>query len=124
MKFKTPGELPVMIGLTTGDTLTIQPDGSTEVPTRFRREAIARGCVPAGVGTDEPEAPKEKTKQELIVEAINKLLDADDEDSFTGDGKPKTTAIEKLVGFNLTAGERDAVWAIVEKTLKPVNDGE
>jgi hypothetical protein len=50
MKFKAPGDMPIQIGLTTGHTAVVSNTEFTELDRRFHREAIARGCMPQGVG--------------------------------------------------------------------------
>lgn len=45
MKFRSPGDEPMHISLTSGHTLVIPAEG-VEVPDMFRREAIARGAEP------------------------------------------------------------------------------
>ena len=117
MKFKAPGTEPVMVALTTGHTCVVTPEGNTIEP-RFRKEAIARGCSPMGVGAAEPEVQVEKTKAELIQDGIEKMLEGNDDDAFTGDGKPDAKKLSQIVGFTVTAKERDDAWAVVEKSIK------
>lgn len=45
MKFRSPGSQALHIALLSGHTLVIPPEG-VDVPTEFRREAIARGAEP------------------------------------------------------------------------------
>jgi hypothetical protein len=112
------------IALLSGHTIVVAADDKgTEVPPLFRREAIARGCAPVGMELEvgsKKAAPK--SDQELRIEAIkdgiNKMLDSDDEGSFGADGKPDVKKLEKILGFKITAFERDEVWAIVEGSLK------
>ena len=48
----------MMIGLTTGHTLVVRHDkDGTNVPVQFRKEAIAKGCVPVGVGAEDVPDP-------------------------------------------------------------------
>lgn len=52
--------------------------------------------------------PRKKAElNEAILDAINEL-DVDDEDAFTASGKPHHLAISKVLGFDITAEERDA----------------
>jgi hypothetical protein len=110
MKFKTPGDQPLMIALTSGHTLVVEPTGS-DVPVQFRKEAIARGCAPVGVGVEAPIPTNDEPKRvELIEAGVQKLLDSDDDSSFNADGKPNLKALSKIVGFNVQRDELDAVW--------------
>lgn len=117
MKFKAPSNEDVMVALTSGHTCVVTPKGSTVEP-RFRKEAIARGCVPVGLGTEEASEAKEKTKSELIQDGINKMLEGDDEGAFTNDGKPDAKKLSQVVGFTVTASDRDEAWAVVESSIK------
>ena len=52
--------------------------------------------------------PRKKAElNEAILDAINEL-DVDDEDAFTATGKPHHLAISNVLGFDITAEERDA----------------
>lgn len=117
MKFKSPGPESVMVALLSGHTCVITPKGN-EVEPRFRKEAIARGCVPVGVGAEDDEQKPELTKSELIAKGIEKMLEGDDEGAFTGDGKPDVRKLSAVVGFTVTAGERDSAWEAVNDSLK------
>lgn len=119
MKFTTPTEAPVMIALTSGHTLVIEPAG-TDVPPQFRKEAVARGCTPLGIGAADAELTPEVKRSELIEQGVQKLLDSDDDAAFNGDGKPNLKALSKVVGFNVQRGELDAVW----DKLRPTVTGE
>lgn len=117
MKFKSPGSDPVMVSLLSGHTCTVSHEG-TEVEPRFRKEAIARGCTPMGVGSEDDSTKREPTKVDLISAGIEKMLEGDDEGAFTGDGKPDVRKLSDVVGFTVTAKERDTAWAVVNDTLK------
>jgi len=62
-----------------------------------------------GDGNSEPES-----RHALIVGAIRDLLEADperaDESTWTKSGKPDVKALESLLGFDISAAERDAAW--------------
>lgn len=120
MKFKAPGSDPIMVALLSGDTITIPNDAKgVEVPTRFRKEALARGAVPVGIDVEEEDGSKkeQKSKHQLIVEAIGKLVEEGEDEDFTGDGKPKTDPLSKVAGFTVTASERDAAWDEAKEKL-------
>ncbi len=124
MKFKAPGDEPISIGLTSGHTLVITPDG-TEVPPKFRREAIARDCKPVGVSTEENVSlDPEKDRAALIRAAIEKLLDGDDEGNFDADDKPNVRKLSAAAGFDISKGERNKAWTAYEAELKQGSSGE
>lgn len=122
MKFKTPGQEPMSIALTTGDTIVVSPEG-TELPVQFRKEAIARGCVPVGINTEGEPPKREPSRDELVAAGIEKLLESDEEDAFGKDGKPAVAALSKVVGFSITAADRDAAWEKFEAELKAADKG-
>ena len=103
------------IALTSGHTFVVPGDkAGIEVPQKFHREAIARGCIPVGM---EPEAPEEAggfDRVAVIKERIRGMLNSDDPTYFTADGKPSQTALSKLCGFNVDRHERDAIWKAIE----------
>lgn len=123
MKFKPPGQEPLSIGLTSGHSIVIPPEGR-EVPAAFRKAAVAEGCVPMGIGAEEGAAQQAhpETKEDKIIEGIEKLLDGDDESAFTTDGKPDTRKLADACGFGVSRQERDAAWAVVSESMK--GDGE
>ncbi|MCK7615186.1 hypothetical protein [Roseibium sediminicola] len=91
---------------------------------------IARhGEVPAkGETAKETPRPKGQALDLAIVSAI-KDLDPENEDHFTASGKPVVAEIEKRLGFEVSAEERDAVWAKVSepdpaKQAKPASSGQ
>lgn len=89
------------------------PDGKpgTWIHPKFRKLAVAEGC--GIVGIDEPADPvaDDQGKQTLIVAAIEKLIDANDEATLDGNGRPKLANLKKEAGFGITKSEADAAWA-------------
>ena len=107
----------VMLSLTSGHTAAVGAE-PTPLHPRFHREAIIRGCVPAGFKAD-PEQKQdftEKTREEVIIEAIARMVEeahndpAKQADLFTADGRPDATVLSARAGFQIRAGERDAAW--------------
>jgi hypothetical protein len=60
-------------------------------------------------GGDEPPAP-EGDRQAAIVAAIGRMS-AGNPDMWCADGSPKVDVIQNVLGYDITAEERDAVWA-------------
>ena len=71
----------------------------------------AIGLEPVG-GDDKKGAPTEAERAALIRDAIGKLAPAD----LTQAGKPKVAAVEKLVGFDVSAAEIEAAIAAAPTT--------
>lgn len=112
MKFFPPGDEAIQIGLTSGHMAVVEPQGS-ELHPAFHKEAIARGCMPDGIERAPNEPEQAFDKMASIIEAMHKMVDAGNEADFTGDGKPKTDAVSKLVGFTVSRDERDTAWDAV-----------
>jgi len=51
------------------------------------------------------------SRQIAIREAIAAMVDANDKDDFTGDGKPNLVKLKAKTGFHVTREEADAVFA-------------
>lgn len=114
MKFRSPTGEPMHIGLTSGHTIIIPPEG-VEVPAIFRKEAVARGAEPdTGAQADAVVAPQFERKQ-VITTAIQAALDGSDEADFTKDGKPDLRRLNSRLGFQASREEVDAIWAEVAK---------
>lgn len=73
--------------------------------------AFAQVAASAGTGVTVPEDPA--LRLEAIRTAISKM-DKQDASLWTNDGKPKTDAVSAIVGWPVTAAERDAAIAPVE----------
>ncbi len=116
MKFRSPTETPIHIALLSGHTCVIGPQ-LAEVEPRFHREAVAAGAIPEGMDAAAPVAAPEKSKSQLIVDAVKAAIDDAKADEFDGQGKVKIEALSKRAGFNVSASERNAAWTKVEQEL-------
>lgn len=115
MKFRSPTQDPVHLALTSGHTHVVGPELG-EVDDRFRKEAIAQGCLPEGVGDDEEsEESKAFDRKKVIGDALNSMLSGNDPADFTQDGKPSIARLSAKAGFQVSRSEADAVWAEVSK---------
>ncbi len=120
MKFRSPTDEVIQIGLTSGHTIVIPPDGD-DVPPIFRREAIARGAIPVDVpGAEETLAALNGTaggpvasRPQAIQAALQTMLDGGGEGDFTKGGKPSLDKVKALLGFAVTREEVDAAWEVV-----------
>jgi len=69
---------------------------------------LDRGTVLSPAKTVVPvEAPTDKLQQ--IVDAIG-LLDESNKNHFTGQGIPRVEALTEILGFEVTAADRNAAW--------------
>lgn len=90
-----------------GSIILFLPGQPVEVEDRDVRACKDRGCVPAN--------KVESVVQTLdrideITSAIQLLLDEGDEKNFTSLGDPKVKPIERVLGYDITAEERDQAW--------------
>jgi len=74
-----------------------------------------RSEQPATVNAGDPPAKTAPTTTEgriaEILAAMNGL-DRSETDDFTTTGKPKVPALEKALGYNISATERDEAWSV------------
>ena len=90
-----------------GSIILFMPGQPVSVDERDVPACRDRGCVPA----DKVEAVVQTMDRiEEIANAIQTLLDEGDEKNFTSMGDPKVKPIEKVLGYDITAAERDAAW--------------
>jgi len=112
MKFRAPSSHEhVHIGLTSGHTFVVHRE-PTDVPPMFIEQAMKRGCIPC-----DAEIPvltkvvRPTSNEDVIVEAIKRMLEANVPGTFMADGRPQIDALAKVVGFTITTGQRDSAWA-------------
>jgi hypothetical protein len=111
MKFCSTTGADVQLGLTTGHMAVVTPAG-VELDPRFHKEAIANGCMPAGMTDDEPADPDAKTfdRAQVIKDALNGMLAGSNPEDFTTAGKPNLKRVQALIGFNADRSEVDVIW--------------
>lgn len=112
MKFRSPTEEPIYLGLTSGHTFVIGAE-PVEVPARFHRAAVMEGAIPEGMAALPPEEAADPTKMDLIVAAIKKMVADPAEGDFNNDGRPDVRKLSGKCGFTVLADERNAAWQIV-----------
>lgn len=113
MKFRSTTGEEVHISLTTGHTALVGTE-LTELSPIFHKEAIARGCLPEGVEPDEAaDTSGSFNRKQVIVDALNLMMDGDTDGDFKADGKPNLTALNKRVGFQVARDEADEIWTEV-----------
>ena len=102
------------------------------LPRKFWREAIKQGCQTGEIKAADlpPMSPADEaeTRREAIKKAIIEALEGDETDkafadAFTANDIPNVRWLEKRVGFNLSAEERDQAWEEVQAE-QPAGDSE
>ena len=114
LTFRSPTDEPLHIGLTSGHTAVVTPEGN-ELPSVFHREAIARGAL-AGDAAPVLEgdgAPFDR--KQVIANAINGMMDGDNDGDFNDDGKPNLKRLNALIGFQASRTEVDAIFDEITK---------
>lgn len=119
MKFRSPTDEPLHIALTSGHTAVVTPEG-VELEPMFRREAIARGALAGDEAPSIQGASPQFDRKQVITDAINAMMDGDDEEDFNADGKPALRRLSARVGFQVDREEADAIF---EELAKAVSQG-
>lgn len=114
MKFFAPTEEPIHIALTSGHTAVVTHEG-TDLEMMFRREAIARGANAEGASAVLQDQTLQFDRKQVITDAINSMMDGDDEKDFTEDGKPNLKRLGARVGFQVARAEADAIFDEITK---------
>lgn len=115
MKFRSPTPEPVSVGLTSGHTAVVPPEG-VELDEMFHREAIAKGCLPGTMSDVVATIQKPAFDRALVIgEALDAMIVSANPEDFTAAGKPDLNRLAAKVGFKVTRDEADAVWAEVSK---------
>lgn len=117
--FRSPTTQPLHIGLTTGHTAVVTPEGN-ELHPMFQREAIARGALAGDDVAPILGAAPAFDRAAVITAAMNAMLDGSDKEDFNADGKPNLRRLAARVGFQV---DREEVDAIFEEITKPKGDG-
>ncbi|SHN18244.1 hypothetical protein [Roseibium suaedae] len=110
------------VTVVTGDG-EFKPGSPVKIPEKDAADYLKRhGEVVASKGAAEKSAPKKPTGDALAKAILAAMsdLDKDNEDHFTASGKPVVSALEKLLGYDITAAERDAALATVSSDQKPL----
>ena len=100
-----------------GPVVRFEPGVEREVPPSIVDLCKSLGAYEAGLKPDP--APTEEAVDEVsgsdraieIVSAIEQLLDMGNTKHFSKTGEPKVRSIEAILGYDITADERDQAWA-------------
>lgn len=89
-----------------------------EVPPTMESAVLAAGGMPSSmVGGKVTEPPQKESldadKILSIAEAMQNIIDENDEKLLTNAGFPRANELEKRLGFDTSADERDAAWDMV-----------
>ena len=98
----------------------------TELHEMFHSHAYAKGLVSEDMiaalkadleagKLDVPDTTTPESRMAVVRRVVIGMVEKGDPAEFTAQGKPKMDVLEKLAGFDVTAQERDAVLAEIEK---------
>lgn len=97
-------------------TIDVDPSTRRAFPVGWSGEVAAdllrqlrAGVDYEGPGTDPPEPPQTEPTDADIIEAIRDL-DPDDRQNWTASGSPSVEALERQLGCDISARQRDAAW--------------
>lgn len=103
-----------------GHTVFFPKGVPTYAPPAIHREVVEAGGEPVEAMDDPRDPPKstgptEPTDPEVratdIYAAVEMVVNKNSRDDFTANGSPHTNALSALVGWKVTADERDQAWA-------------
>lgn len=103
MKYQVLSPIKTADGIVTDGHVEI-PDGEVEA---LKQLGIIGEAEPATARSDD-------SRLKALIDTISKL-DKADASLWTGSGLPKTEALAAATGGPVTAAERDAAWATIDK---------
>ena len=116
MKLYPPtADKDLYIGLTTGHTLVIPPDG-IEVPKMFVREAISLGATPEQGAQSADIGTQVLARQLAVREALEAMIAGANKEDFTADGSPNLMRLKARAGFAVSRDEADTIFAELKPT--------
>jgi hypothetical protein len=105
-----------------GCAVLMEANVPTEMPARLVDTAIEKGCIPANSYTPANEAPvepeeatAEDTRGADILAAVSTVVEEGIPANFGKDGTPKVKAVEKVLGYDISAAERDVAWEVIHE---------
>jgi hypothetical protein len=103
-----------------GHTIVFKKDEPTWVPREIEAEAMAIGAVPVDGEVHVTEVDENPAKnagpddvierKEKIKTAIKQIVSANQRNDFSASGSPKVPALNRVLGFEVDAHERDVIW--------------
>lgn len=92
------------------DGKDIPPGSTIELDDKQAEALIACKAIEAD-GKAAVVAPTDPAERQAAIVAAIATLDADNGDLWLKDGKPNADAINAVLGYTVTAAERNAAWA-------------
>ena len=92
----------------------IKPDTPARVTVVPRPAVTSHTEAPARLPESDPQPPNDPEARRAAIKATIEQLDLSDPAHATEDGKPDATVLADLLGWQVSARERDDVWAEME----------
>lgn len=113
-----PKDRAVHLSSTGGSAVYLEAGETLALPDFFAVLAVAAGCavVPQGAKqpVQEPTQEEVSSRDEKIADAVRVIIDGGKKEHFTLQGKPRTAAVEEILGFDVSAQEvADAYEALI-----------
>ena len=91
-----------------------EPDTPARVTVVPRPAVTTHTEVPAPPLTSDAKPPNDRETRRAAIKATIEQLDLSDQTHVTEDGKPDATVLSDLLGWQVSAKERDDAWAEIE----------
>lgn len=110
-----------MLATTKGHMIKFTKDEPTHVPDVCIPDAVAIGAMPVDgsavdvIGDEKrkvegPSDPVEREKD--LLAAVELIVGQNSRKDFTGAGVPSTDAMTRVLGYDIGAAERNAIWQV------------
>ena len=77
--------------------------------------ALAKGCTKVGARIRATSKPIKTPQTDPVLDAITLLVEEGNTKDFGRDGTPKVRSVEKILGYDISAADRDAAWDIFQE---------
>lgn len=116
---KIVSDKPIRVATVHGAIVLFEPGEPKEIADEIGLIALQMGAkqITDGTAVEEAEPEVEEVEEdddsdEGLVEALKKLIEEADPNSFKVDGTPKAAAVNKMLGRTVRTDEREAAWEI------------
>jgi hypothetical protein len=98
-----------------GVAIRMEAGVEMEVRESLVESALASGCTKVGAPIRAKSKVVEAPKSSNTLDAMALLIEEANPMDFSRDGTPKVRSIERILGYDITAAERDSAWATFQE---------